>query len=230
MDKKRSSLNPRAAFVPAASIGLICLFVAGVQPALDFLFADGALFVASSEARARDATDSTEASPATEPQSVPNLQADRTASDPFANDPMARLALALQNRQEELRAREGALDRRKRELDELARSIEERIARMESLAVELTRLSQERDAERKREIRKWVAIFEAMQPDPSGRMLADLKDPELSLEVLIAMQPAKAAAILNAMVAAHPPTPDGIRTEVQILAATLARGLERARR
>jgi flagellar motility protein MotE (MotC chaperone) len=143
---------------------------------------------------------------------------------------MARLALALQNRQEELRAREGALDRRKRELDELARSIEERIARMESLAVELTRLSQERDAERKREIRKWVAIFEAMQPDPSGRMLADLKDPELSLEVLIAMQPAKAAAILNAMVAAHPPTPDGIRTEVQILAATLARGLERARR
>ena len=203
MKRERRILRLRAGVVAIASLVLIYAMISGLQPVFERLLGPGTLFASS--AMAQEATLPPSARGASIPSEIVGdtvQQDDSAPQDIFENDPIADLALVLQNKQFELRQREIEIQEEEDRLALLRNEVQQRLtqltARMEDLRVELMALTAQQDAQRKREVKKLVEIYQSMQAPQAATVLEGL-DSVMALEVLLQMESKKAGKILDAM-------------------------------
>lgn len=193
----------RIAAVVTLSIAVIYATVGGMQPVLDALFGGGTLFATTAHAEDVEPSHGAEVASLDTTTKGDLAQAKIGSSDSiFQTDPVASLALSLQKKQHELHDREAQLEAELRRLEVLEDQIEEKLRSLTALREELhariTKFEADRDSERTKELKRWVEIYQSMQPQGAAQLLAGLPD-DLAVQVLSGMEPKKAGKILDQM-------------------------------
>ncbi len=152
------------------------------------------------------ATASHAADPAPEPQATPAAAPEPAADTAaaagkpwvFTPDPLDAVTHSLRERDRQLREREAELARAEARLEALRREVALNVARGEEVLAAMERIAGNADANRAKELKKWVGIYQAMKPQQAGTVMAGL-DPEFALQVLSLMEPKGAGRILENM-------------------------------
>lgn len=185
----------------SGSIVLLYTLIGGLQPFFDRLFEGGTLLATSAWAQEQTLPPSNPAPEGEEEKEPAARQSELAVSGTFSNDPLARLGLALQEKQAELDDRESSLKDDEARLnllrDEITKQFAELRGKRELLEAERDKFEARREAQRNKVSKKYRELIKAM-PDVAARALEDL-DRQLVLEILAAMETRDAKKILTAM-------------------------------
>lgn len=113
-------------------------------------------------------------------------------------DPLSPFALKLQEREEQVRAREQALEERLARIEQRERELDDTLAQIEEIQARLDERIAEEDEARMDRISKMADMMAAMDP---GKAAEDLESmtPEDAAEVLLLVKDRTAGAILDEM-------------------------------
>lgn len=185
---------------------LILGVIGGLQPVLDVALGGGTLL--ATQTRAEEQT-LPPGGPATAQDSAskgdPAQQSGETQTDLFQNDPLVTLALSLQQKQVDLDQREKKTQAAEASLKVLRTELETRLSQLEemrkSLNAEMETFRAQVEAKRNKEAKKWVGIYQAMQPQAAAMVIETMMedDPSFAIELLSQMEPKRASKILDAM-------------------------------
>ena len=117
----------------------------------------------------------------------------------FQSDPLQSLAQSLRLKEEEMDEREASLEERERRLETLRLEIAENLNTMEVLRQRMEKITGEAARERKKELKKWVEILEAMKPPARTGAVLDTLDVDFQVELLAQMDPKKAVKIMETL-------------------------------
>ena len=195
MNNSPFRINAKTMILVAATIAFVIAAISGLQPVLDVVFGAGTLFApkATAEDRIPSTGEGIASGNAASEGDLLRLSGDRPR-DIFRNDPLSRLVLELENKRIELDEREEALREEEVRLNVLRGEIDRKLSEMETLRASLSELAVQGD----KDLKKWIAIYQAMQPAEAAQVLAGLDD-SLARRTLSGMEPAKAGKILDVM-------------------------------
>jgi flagellar motility protein MotE (MotC chaperone) len=154
-----------------------------------------------------------------EPDASTRPEAATAAADPETAEPFDPLTLTkaeidvlrqLARRRDELAARERALDDREAMLRATEERIAEQVRRMQQMKAEYEQMVTQRDEAAEANLRRLVAVYEAMKPDEAARIFETMEGAVLLdvvtrmgerrlAPILAQMSPAKAQALTIAM-------------------------------
>ena len=117
----------------------------------------------------------------------------------FRDNPLASLTEALREKERQLAEKEKELQDAQAQLEALRKELEQVLNQTDAKLREMERLAGDADTQRKRELSKWVKIYEGMKPDGTAKIFEGL-DAQFALELLVQMEPKKASKILEAMI------------------------------
>jgi flagellar motility protein MotE (MotC chaperone) len=204
MNRRIFTLNPGsrrvAATVLTLMIGTLTLFIAlDVNPMTKGTFLASSAWAQGSEpskeAR-RPALHDRATSATTVKQGAGQDRDAITAA--FQPDPLQSLAESLRLKERELADREAALDKREKYVEALGLEVQQALAKIEKERLKMEVMATQADAERQKQLKKWIEIFQKMSPDKVAPILTGLA-PEFQLQLMGQMDSAKAAKILNAL-------------------------------
>lgn len=114
----------------------------------------------------------------------------------FRPDPLAALADALREREQELERREAELEAEARRLETLRREIEDRLNEVNRIYAEMARMAGQAEEQHRQEISKWIKIYDAMDEQQVAQVLTQL-DRDFVLSLLYKFEPKRTAKILE---------------------------------
>ena len=198
MTLKRFSNGLKLAISIGVSGCLVYVLILVLQPMVDTVFGDGTLIATA--AHAEDVDHALENHSTQGDQAQTEEQA--TPKEIFSEDPIAVLALTLRNKQEALGEREREIEERERRLlvlrKEIAGHLDDLKNLRRALEAQIADFEVQVSDQRTQELRRWVEIYAAMQPQQAAEVLAGV-DEDLGVQILSRMDAKKAGKILDAM-------------------------------
>ena len=156
---------------------------------------DGTLFANQAWAKDGKAPLSAPPADATPAAGTPDKATTETVAV-FRKDPLEALADSLRAKQLELDEREKALAEREKCLEALNKDIEQKLGQIKLLIGQMEEKATRTENQRKKEMSKWAAIYQAMPPEKAGSVIQGM-EPAVALELLSQMEPRKAGKILG---------------------------------
>ena len=194
MKAKRAFVPGRLTLWLGVALGLFPAFLA-LFMLMDYpAAAVGTLF--ASQARAATAPTAAPDAETTGTEPVHKAGADSETLTVFQLDPLAKLADSLQAKQRQLDQREAKVTGEEKRLDALRKETEQNLSQIDARLKEMQATAAKADLQNKKELSKWVDIYQAMAPKDAGKVIQGL-DPELAKAVLSQMDPKKAGKILG---------------------------------
>jgi flagellar motility protein MotE (MotC chaperone) len=113
----------------------------------------------------------------------------------FPKDPLQSIAGSLKRKQRELEARETEVRKAEQHLEDLRKETAQNLARMDQVLEEMKKVAGQADDQKRKEIKRWVDIYQAMPPEKAGQVIQGL-EPEFAMNILAKMEAKKAGKIL----------------------------------
>jgi flagellar motility protein MotE (MotC chaperone) len=204
MNRRIFTLNPGSRRVTGTVltllVGTLTLFIAlDVNPMTKGTFLASSAWAQgrepSTDARRPALQDKATSATTVKQEAIPGQDAVASAFQP---DPLQSLAESLRLKERELAEREAALNKREKYVEALGLEVQQALAKIEQERRKMEAMATQADAERQKQLKKWIEIFQKMTPDKVAPALTGLA-PDFQLQLLGQMDSAKAAKILNAL-------------------------------